>query len=76
MLNGFIAINQYGHTMLLREQQYPRKQLLAALGRKRCEKMYMDTQDGAKHIGYIVGGVNGEWWTLYRASQDWRMEVK
>jgi hypothetical protein len=76
MFDGFIAVNQYGHTMLLREPRHPRKQLLAALGRQRCEKMYLDASDGAKHIGYVVGGLNGEWWSIYRASQDWCKEVK
>lgn len=70
MFDGYIAINQHGAIWMLPNARHPRKQLLAALGKKRCEKMYVDTAEGAKHVGYIVGGLNGGWWSIYRAKQD------
>ena len=71
----YIAINQHGQTWMLPEPRYPRKQLLAAVKRKRCEKMWQDTKDGVKHVGYITGGINGDWWTIYRAKQEVKNEV-
>lgn len=66
---GFMARNQYGHTIHLPDCQHPRKELLAKLGRQSAKRMFVDTKDGkAKHIGYVIGS---EWYTLYEV-HEWQ----
>lgn len=66
---GFIATDQYGETIHLPDCKYPRKALLAKLGRQHAAKMFVDTKDGkAKHIGYVVGSL---WFTLYEV-HEWQ----
>ena len=68
---GYMARDQYGQTVHLPGAKHPRKALLAKVGARRAERMYVDGPDGKpKHNGYIVGGLKGRWFTLY-AVQEW-----
>ena len=63
MKKQYMAIDQYGH-----------KDLMNRLYCKHAEKMYVDTDEGTKHIGYVIAGL---WLTLYEVKpyeklQDWR----
>jgi CO dehydrogenase nickel-insertion accessory protein CooC1 len=61
-----VAIDQYGQHVYL-PGKHPRKELLAALNAKHADKVYVDTRDGLKHIGYVV---RGRWFGLYT---EWSM---
>ena len=53
---AILATDQYGNRHYL-NPKCPRKELLNLVGRKSCQKVYIDTKDGnTKHVGYIVGG--------------------
>jgi len=68
---GYMARDQYGQTVHLPGAKHPRKALLAKLGARRAERMYVDGPDGtSRHIGYVVGGMKGQWFTLYTV-QEW-----
>ncbi len=58
---GVIAVDQYGQTHH-NLGKYPRKELLSRLGWKHASKMYVDTDEGVKHVGYIIGSL---WFRLY-----------
>lgn len=61
---GLMAIDQYGHTY--HGLSHPRKDLCARIGSSHAEKMYIDSTAGAKHIGYVIGGL---WLTIYQVSE-------
>ena len=57
----FMAVDQYGNTH--HGLSFPRRDLLALVGRRHADKMYVDRRDGtAAHIGYVIGGL---WLTVY-----------
>ena len=57
-----IAIDQYGNRLHI-PGKHPRKELLAKLGAKHAEKIYVDKTDGRTvHVGYVIGG---SWWSLF-----------
>lgn len=50
----YMAIDQYGqHEHDL--GPHPRKELLQRCGRKSAKRMFVDTKDGVKHIGWVIG---------------------
>lgn len=52
-----LAVSQYGDRIHI-PGKHPRKELLAKLGAKHAEKIYVDKADGRTvHIGYVVGGL-------------------
>ena len=53
---GMMGVDQYGNHY--DGLVHPRKDLLARLGRKHAEKMYVDNvrTGKARHCGYIIGG--------------------
>lgn len=57
-----LGIDQFGQRFAV-DPKAPRKSLMASLGTRHADKMYVDTKDGARHIGYIV---RGHWVTLYQ----------
>jgi hypothetical protein len=57
----FMGIDQHG--TVYHSLKHPRKDLLARLGRKHAAKIYCDTTNGSKHVGYVVAG---NWITVYR----------
>lgn len=57
----YVAISDYGNSIMLKTM-HPRKELLNILGYKRADKIYMDTKEGAEHIGYVIGR---QWYTVY-----------
>jgi len=63
-----IAIDQYGQRYRLRSK-HPRKELLEMFGRQHASKMYLDTADGTKHIGYVIAGM---WLEIF---EPWRKPV-
>lgn len=65
---GYIAIDQYGHSVKLTDSaSHPKGQLLKKLGVSRAENMFVDSISGeSKHIGYIVGD---NWYTIYKISE-------
>ena len=66
---GYQAIGCYGTKFFLNNpEKHPRKQLLEAMGRKHCDKIYVDSLNGRKHIGYIVAR---EWFTI-KEIHDWQ----
>ena len=56
----YMGIDQYGQTY--HHLLHPRKDLLEKLGSKHADKMYRDTDDGPKHVGYVIRKL---WITLY-----------
>jgi len=44
---------------------YPRQALLERLDRKHADKMYCDTTDGPKHIGWIIATL---WLRVYEVN--------
>ena len=64
----YMAIDQYGDTY--HGLEYPRKDLLAKLGRQHASKMYVDMKDGTtKHVGYVIAGL---WLRLYKVEPVYR----
>ena len=61
MSTEVIAIDQHG---CIQKQlgKYPRKELLRRYYTKHADKMYHDTSEGAKHVGYVV---RGHWYRIY-----------
>lgn len=57
----YLAVSNYGQTLHL-ETKYPRKELMDYFGVKHAERIYRDTKDGTKHIGWIIAG---QWWNIY-----------
>lgn len=56
------GIDQYGNTYF-NLGDYPRKELIERIGSKHASKMYRDCTDGSsRHIGYVIGGL---WIELY-----------
>lgn len=61
-----MAIDQYGQTYHSLGA-YPRKALLAKLGRRHADKMFIDTKSGeSKHVGYIIAGL---WLRVFRVDE-------
>jgi hypothetical protein len=60
MKKQFMAVDQYGQTY--HGLSKPRRDLLNRLCRKHADKMYIDTKNGARHCGYIIGGL---WLSIY-----------
>lgn len=60
-MEQYMAIDQYGQTYHALGA-HPRKALLSQLGRRRAKRMYVDTSDGVKHIGWIIAGL---WLSVY-----------
>lgn len=66
-----MGIDQYGYTYC-QLGRYPRKELLARLGRRRASRMYIDDRKGNTiHIGYVIGD---RWITLYNIT-PWEKEI-
>lgn len=61
----FIATDQYGHAYHMWDTKYPRKWLLDYFQRQSAQKMYVDTDRGTVHIGYVIAG---HWISVYRVS--------
>ena len=62
-LLGFMARNQFGHTLHLTDPKHPRAQLIAKAPSGKVSKMYVDLKaGGSAHIGYVIGR---DWWTIY-----------
>ena len=57
-----MGIDQYGQTHHALGA-HPRKELMKRLGTSHVEKMYADTAEGTKHVGYVIGRL---WVTLYK----------
>jgi len=65
-----MAVDQHGRTFH-NLGQFPRKELLKRLERKKAEKMYIDQRGGGTfHVGYIIAR---HWLTVYEVK---RMERK
>jgi hypothetical protein len=62
----FLAIDQAGQ--VYRIAKHPRKELCQMLGVQHASKMYRDTADGPKHVGYVIGG---HWLEVFDAT-PWR----
>lgn len=56
MAKATMGIDQYGATYH-DLGAHPRTALMRKLGRSRAAKMYRDTKDGPRHVGYIVAGL-------------------
>ena len=56
----YMAHDQYGNHYSI--DKHPRKELLNKLYATKASKMYVDRQDGAYHVGYII---KGHWITVY-----------
>ena len=70
---GYMARDQYGTTLHFPNATHIRKTLLEKLGRKSCQKMYMDHKNGEpRHIGYVVGK---QWFTVYSVC-SWHSPVR
>lgn len=67
MSKHIMGIDQYGQTYH-DLGPHPRKALLELFGRKRAEKIYVDTKTETKHVGYVVAGL---WVRLYEVS-EWK----
>jgi hypothetical protein len=63
-----IGVDQYG-TVYGRLGRHPRAALLARLGRRHAERIYLDTPAGTVHCGYIIAGL---WISLYA---EWHRPV-
>ena len=61
-----MGIDQYGQTY--HGLGHPRKDLLKLFGHKHADKMYQDTKEGTKHVGYIIAGL---WIELFEVT-PWR----
>jgi hypothetical protein len=61
-----MGIDQYGETY--HGLTAPRKELLDLFGRKHAGKMYRDTKDGPRHVGYVIAG---RWIELFEVT-PWR----
>lgn len=61
-----IGIDQFGYVYQV-NPKHPRKSLLDQLGRKSCDKMYQDGENGEiYHVGYVVGEF---WIALYNENK-------
>jgi hypothetical protein len=60
MKKQYMGIDQYGQTY--HRLNHPRKDLLDRLGYKGAQKIYQDATEGARHVGYVIGGL---WISLY-----------
>lgn len=61
-MKTYMAHDQYGnyeHDL----GPHPRKELLKRCGRKSAKRMYVDTKDGIKHIGWVIGD---RWFTVFQ----------
>lgn len=63
MYKKFVAVDQYGNTKFIKN--HPRKELTELHGVKHADKMYRDTDNGVKTVGYIVAG---HWYEVLRIS--------
>jgi hypothetical protein len=62
--NMYIAVDQYNQTYHI-ATNHPRKWLPEYLGSKRADKMFRDTKDGSKHVGYVIKGL---WLEIFKIS--------
>lgn len=62
-----VAFDQYGQKYKLKTN-HPRKELLDYFGHQHADKMYRDTDNGARHVGYII---NGYWLEIFRL-EPWK----
>lgn len=62
----YIAIDQYGQHYFIKK--FPRKELVEQLCNSHVSKMYRDTKEGAKHVGYVIGN---NWLSVYKVS-EWK----
>lgn len=58
---AIIGVDQYGGTYN-NLGKFPRKALMERLYASGARKLYKDSANGVKHIGYIISGL---WITLY-----------
>ena len=58
----YVAISNYGEILRLRTK-YPRKELLGYYGVKHANRIYRDTEEGVKHVGWKIAG---QWWSIYQ----------
>lgn len=57
----YCARDQYGD--ICWGLEHPRKDLMERMGCKHAEKMYHDTEDGPRHVGYVIAGL---WLRVYK----------
>ena len=57
----YIAIDQYGNHVHIRK--HPRKSLMDWAYTKHAEKIYIDKEGKATHVGYVV---RGHWFNVYK----------
>jgi hypothetical protein len=57
-----IGLDQFGNRYPITNPKFPRKSLLDYLGAKHADKIYRDTKNGTKHVGYVI---QGNWISLY-----------
>lgn len=62
-----MGVDQYGQTYH-GLGKHPRSTLMQRLNRSHVAKMYRDTKDGPRHVGYILAGL---WIEIYDVS-PWR----
>ena len=62
-MNAYMAIDQYDQTYHIGRNP-PRKWLLNHLGRNHCSKIYRDTDEGVRHVGYVIAGLWLELFTV------------
>jgi len=62
-----MGFDQYG-TTYHDLGEHPRAELLRRLNSKHADKMYVDTADGARHVGYVIAG---HWINLHTVT-PWR----
>ena len=60
-MKSVMGIDQHG-TTYHSLGKHPRKTLLVRLDATKADKIYVDDEDGSKHVGYIIHGL---WITLY-----------
>ena len=61
---GYLGIDQYGGRYKI--DKYPRKELLAQLGRAHAELMYQDSKNGTRRAGYVIAGL---WISVYEVHE-------
>ena len=61
----YVARDQLGHVYWGLE--HPRKDLMERLCCKHAEKMFQDTPQGPRHIGYVIAGL---WLRVYQL-EEW-----
>jgi len=62
----YMGVDQYGQTY--HGLTHPRKDLIDKIGGGAVSKMYRNTENGAEHIGYVIGGL---WIEIFEV-KPWR----